>query len=274
MIEIPCGQCINCRLQRSKEWSIRLMYELPKHNYGYFITLTYNDENLPANNSLQKKDIQDFLKRWRNKGYRYHVDGLKYYYCGEYGSADNTERPHYHMIAFMDNPIPDLKLHSYNFGNPLYKSNYLSNRWGKGFVSIGEVTQESRQYVAGYINKKLLGKGASIYDEKGILPPYTESSNGLSKLTPEEIEKIYEYDIVYRMGKNQIKSFKPPKNFDNQLDELNPQWLIDIKENRKNNRILDREAALMGTTLSEKEYRKTKAINFDAKFKNERNKII
>lgn len=250
------------------------MYELPRHNYGYFITLTYNDEHLPEKNSLYKKDMSNFIKRWRQDHYKYHVEGLKYYYCGEYGSRNNTERPHYHMIAFMDNPIPDLKFHSYNNGNPLYKSELMTARWGKGFVSIGEVTQESRQYVAGYINKKLLGKGARIYDEKGILPPYTESSNGLSKLTPEEITQIYEYDIVYRMGKNEVKSFKPPKNFDIQLDEIQPEWLKQIKEIRKTNRILDREAALQQTTLSEKEYRKVKAINFDAKFKNERNRII
>ena len=47
------------------------------------------------NNSINKKDIQKFLKRLR---YYFKGRRIRYYYVGEYG--ERTDRPHYHMALF------------------------------------------------------------------------------------------------------------------------------------------------------------------------------
>ena len=51
-LTLPCGQCVNCRLNRSQEWAIRCVHEASLHSQNSFITLTYNNDNLPANGSL------------------------------------------------------------------------------------------------------------------------------------------------------------------------------------------------------------------------------
>ena len=47
-VTVPCGQCIGCRLERSKMWAVRCMHESQLHDKNCFLTLTYNDENLPT----------------------------------------------------------------------------------------------------------------------------------------------------------------------------------------------------------------------------------
>lgn len=72
-IELPCGQCSSCRLERSRQWAIRCMHEAQLHNENAFITLTYDDEHLPLDNSLNLKHFQDFMKRLR-----YHFSKKKF----------------------------------------------------------------------------------------------------------------------------------------------------------------------------------------------------
>ena len=79
---VPCGKCISCRIQKTSEWAIRLMLELPMWNYeASFITLTYDDEHLPKDLSLKPKDLTDFWKRLRKD----YGKPIKYFACGEYG---------------------------------------------------------------------------------------------------------------------------------------------------------------------------------------------
>ena len=76
--------------------------EAKLHKENCFITLTYNNNNLPKYKSLVKKELQDFFKRLRKK----YGEGIRYYACGEYGPKG--KRPHYHAIIFGWKP-KDLK---------------------------------------------------------------------------------------------------------------------------------------------------------------------
>ena len=70
-----CGQCMPCRINRRKEWMTKLRLE--QKYYGdnvAFMTLTYAPENLPqkehfSGGSLDKKNVQDFIKRFRRNYY-------------------------------------------------------------------------------------------------------------------------------------------------------------------------------------------------------------
>ena len=49
---IPCGQCIGCRLEKARQWAIRCVHESKMWEHNSFVTLTYNDFNLPIDGSI------------------------------------------------------------------------------------------------------------------------------------------------------------------------------------------------------------------------------
>lgn len=138
---LPCGQCVGCRLERSRVWAARCMHEASLHSENCFITLTYKDAPV----SLDYRDFQLFMKRLRKRFPR-----VRFYMCGEYG--DQLSRPHFHACLFGVNFADRVK-----FGRSLYRSPLLESLWPAGFSSIGEVTFESAAYVARYIMKKITG---------------------------------------------------------------------------------------------------------------------
>lgn len=159
-ITVPCGQCIGCRLEHSKQWAIRCMHESTLSEDNSFITLTYNDENLPWNNSIQVKEFQTFMKRLRKK---YAPKKIRYFACGEYGS-DETQpsglgRPHYHAILF-NHSFTDQILYTRTDTGDIFESEELNTLWGKGFATVAQVTFETAAYVARYTCKKINGEMA------------------------------------------------------------------------------------------------------------------
>lgn len=154
-LQLPCGQCIGCRLERSRVWAVRIMHEAQLYRENQFLTLTYDDAHLPEHGQLVYKHFQDFLKR-----YRKHVapSKIRFFAAGEYG--DTTKRPHYHACIFNHffsdaKPVRQLTpTHKY------YTSEALTKLWGKGNCTIGLLTFESAAYVARYCLKKVTGKPA------------------------------------------------------------------------------------------------------------------
>lgn len=210
---LPCGQCIACRVNRSKDWATRCVLEARCHDENCFITLTYNDENLPQDMSLHKDDFQKFMKRLRKKLSK---EGIKisFYMCGEYGEL--YERPHYHACIFGYRP-KDLEVWSFRSGVTLYRSALLEKLWPFGFVTVGDVTYQSAAYVARYVVKKYTGeKAEEFYGER--LPPYTNMS--LKPAVGQSYferysEEIYNRDFVIISGN--IKA-KIPRYYDKIYD--------------------------------------------------------
>ena len=46
-IRVPCRSCVECVIGYSNQWATRVAAEASCHRENCFITLTYNDENLP-----------------------------------------------------------------------------------------------------------------------------------------------------------------------------------------------------------------------------------
>lgn len=181
-VEVPCGQCIGCRIDKTSIWATRCVHETLMHETSYFVTLTYDEEHLPADLSVSIDEHQRFMKRLRkNTGQK----NIRFYMCGEYGSKGN--RPHYHYLLF------GLELNDLEFWHPgrpnkhngermpLYRSLTLENAWQhKGFVTLGQVTVQSAQYVAGYVRKKITGKAIGKIGENGLKPyELYDSTSGL-----------------------------------------------------------------------------------------------
>ena len=192
-IKLPCGQCIGCRLERSRQWATRCMHEAQLHEENMFLTLTYDDEHLPR--SISKREMQLFLKRLRKS---LPSKKISYVYCGEYG--DKTQRPHYHALIF-GHRFDDCKIHSKTKnGQYLYTSEKLQNLWQKGHCLIGSVTFESAAYVARYCLKKITGKNADKAYER--LDPQTGE---IYQITPE----FFQPSLKPAIGLRWLKNIKP-----------------------------------------------------------------
>lgn len=170
---LPCGQCIGCRLERSRAWAVRCMHEAQMHEANSFVTLTYDDEHIPKSGSLVYGDFQAFMRRVRKR-----LGKVRFYMCGEYG--DTLGRPHYHVLLFGIG-FPDRSyLRKLPSGAKLYTSEVLQQLWPLGYSSIGDVTFESAAYVARYICKKVTGDLAAAHYSR--VDPHTGE---LSFLVPE-----------------------------------------------------------------------------------------
>lgn len=245
-LDLPCGQCVGCRLERSRQWAIRCMHESQLHKQNSFITLTYDNTHLPSDGSLDYKDFQLFLKRFR-KTLQSRGLTIRYYMAGEYG--EQHARPHYHACIF-GYDFPDKKLWQRTAaGSMLYRSKELETLWPFGHSSIGDVTFESAAYVARYIMKKQTGKNAKshykrINPETGEYLDLTPEFNKMS-LKPgigcdfykKYTSDIYPQDYVILRG----KKVKPPKYYDKQYKIDHPYEYDELLYMRENNAKLNSE---------------------------------
>lgn len=232
VMQLPCGQCIGCRLKKADEWGLRCMHEAKFHRQNCFVTLTYNDEHLPSDGSVSLDDITKFFKRLRKA-----LTGVKirYFYSAEYG--DKLFRPHYHIIIFGWFPddvrlfkISDKSLN--DGGYKLFRSPFLEKVWGKGFITVGAVNFESARYTAKYSLKKLSEERLRLYKTYNLTPEFNHSSTrggiGIDFFNKYQ-ESIYNHDYCVVNG---IK--KPvPRYYDKLLEASNPVRFFEISEARK-----------------------------------------
>lgn len=234
-IQVPCGQCVGCRLERSRQWAVRCVQEAQLHEENCFLTLTYSDKNIPEGGTLVKKHFQDFMKRLRRFMGK---ERISYFHCGEYG--EKSRRPHYHALIFgMD--FPDKKLYKDTHAGPLYVSAALERLWGWGFCTIGALTFESAAYCARYIMKKVTGDLAKSHYER--VDPETGE---ITQLVPEYITM----SLNPAIGKEWFKTFKgdvfpsdrvvvrgremrPPRYYDKELKRDDEEAHADIKKRRE-----------------------------------------
>ena len=149
-----------------------MLHELADYDDAMFLTLTYNDDNLPPNASLVKADLQKFFKRLRKRlGDR----KIRYFACGEYG--DQTQRPHYHAIIFGLSLRDDDK--------QIVIDSWDKMSWHVPEIrrkAFGLVEPDSIAYVAQYVDKKYTGDMAKVeYEDKNREPVFKLSSLGIGK---------------------------------------------------------------------------------------------
>jgi len=146
-----CGRCLPCRVSQRRIWQSRIMLEAKDHEQSAFVTLTYDEKNMPKDSSLDPRHSRDFLKRLRKA---LEPQRIRYFLVGEYGSE--SQRPHYHAALF-----------SYpycHYGRSRYSKtrnhccppcDTIKHIWGRGLVDLGDITPYSAAYIAGYTTKKL-----------------------------------------------------------------------------------------------------------------------
>lgn len=245
-VEVPCGQCIGCRIARSKAWAVRCVHEASLHERNCFVTLTYSNECLPEGGTLVLKHFQDFMKRLR---FRY-GSGIRFFHCGEYGEQDM--RPHYHAILF-NHDFPDKvvwRKSEAGAENYVYRSAALEELWPFGFSTIGSVTYQSAAYCARYVLKKMTGPNAVIYEPHmdeatgeifgDRLPPYVTMSRrpGLAKGWFEKFKQdVYPDDFVVLIdgSKHQVPKFYDAQLGERELRKVKSERVISAKRHADNN---------------------------------------
>lgn len=247
-LSLPCGQCIGCRLEYSRQWAMRCVHEASLYDRNCFITLTYNDEHLPPYQSLRYYDFQLFFKRLRKR-----FGKARYFMAGEYG--DINARPHYHAIIFgLDfavawgagvylrdrhgNTVTALRQSS---DYTLYQSSALDLLWSHpdtgrlmGHASVGQSNFATAAYVARYITGKITGDlqwdhyaarddhGNYVIVDDEIVMRATERAFmsrrpgiGHGWIT-KFLHDVYKDDTVIING----KPVKPPRYYDRFLSDL------------------------------------------------------
>lgn len=232
-LELPCGKCVGCLLERRRQWSIRIVHEASLWPFNCAVTLTYDDEHLPPCASLDYVDFQKFMRSLRDWGRHRKLPPIRFFCCAEYGS--HGARPHYHAVLF-------------NFffadrepsGKNLYRSRTLEELWRLGFSSVGDVTPQTAAYVAGYVTKKAEGSVLS------------RVHTVVDRCTGELVERRAEFcrmsnrpgigagwlerfgSDVYPHGKVVFngREVKPPKFYDRRFAEADPDSWAELQAMR------------------------------------------
>lgn len=275
VVRVPCGQCIGCRLEYSRQWAIRCVLESKSHPVGtcWFVTLTYDEEHCLYNSyacdpvtgevtypvrSLVPSDLTKFMKDLRRYyEYHYHHTDIRFFASGEYGSKNM--RPHFHIILF-NCPIFDLKPFGYQKQGDFtyYESDVFSKVWFKGLVCIGELSFDSCAYVAKYMLKKHKGPDSDLYYRShGLVPEFSRMSRmpGIARQWYDENkDKVYTYDSLgISLGSKDYVP-KPPSYYDRLFSLEVPERIEEIKKNRRFVGMLNDKMRSERTSLNSRDY--------------------
>jgi len=214
---LRCGKCLECREMNQQYLAIRIKHEARRHEHNQFLTLTYNENNVP--DGLQKEHMTKFWKRLR-----YHIGVKKYLECGEYG--DETHRPHYHAAA-LGLEINDLK----KWDTESSRSETVEKIWGNGIVTISELTWGRMKYVAGYVLKKAGYRKQLYCTEEGeeLEAPYRKMSQGLGA----EWIKKYKSDLRNGYLQEDNVKYPIPRYYMDKIKETDPTLTKYIEEQKQ-----------------------------------------
>lgn len=178
-IYVPCGHCEACAYNKQADWATRLEFEAksyPKQSV-LFVGLSYNDEHLPENGTLVKRDVQLFMKRLRKHIY---PRKCRFFLAGEYG--EEKGRAHYHVILF-GVTRQDLKLYADFYSRKIRGTVAFSRLWHDktnapiGRVTIQDINPVHYAYVAKYATKKYHGQDAKDWEDfTGTIPEFVQMS--------------------------------------------------------------------------------------------------
>lgn len=294
---VPCGHCIGCRLDYSRRWADRMLLEYESSGRkGVFVTLTYDCRHVPdveglpvvsecfhpevdnskvcpckdhcsrlcrLSGSLFKKHLQDWMKRLRKELSKSGIT-IKFYACGEYGSFENTHRPHYHLVLFgcsLSDFEPCGVAARNELGDSVYQTRLTDRTWPYGFSSVGNVSWSACAYVSRYVQKKAYDLGSDSLNEMlGVNPEFSLMSRrpGLGRQYLDEHPDCLDYVSIPVSTDKGSKSVFIPKYFVNTLELSDPDRYAKIMEDRKrfaSDRML---SELQATDLGASDYLKMK----------------
>lgn len=140
-VTAACGECMECRKQKSRQWLVRMCEELRTEPNAYFISLTIDDNSYAKlkadtdtgeDNEIATIAIRRCLERIRRETKK----SIKHWFTTELGH-NNTERLHLHGITW-----------------GIGTDELIKKKWQYGFVYIGNfVNEKTINYITKYMTK-------------------------------------------------------------------------------------------------------------------------
>lgn len=235
-LDLPCGACVGCQVERAREWSMRIQHEAKCWPVNSVVTLTYDDKHYPPGGNLVYRDFQLFMHRLR----KLMANRIRFFVCGEYGAR--TLRPHYHAVLFnteFKDRKPSYAGHLFGKDAERFVSAELGELWPHGLHEIDpEVTGKNAAYIARYVTKKLDQAVDSrlVDSETGevlrVVPEFIRMSTrpGLGAYWYRRYgyTDVFPHDRVILKGDKQ----KPPRYYMKLLDRGFPFLADEVREKR------------------------------------------
>lgn len=167
---VPCGHCMMCTDSKVYSFVCRCQYESQLYNCDpVHMTLTYDNDHLPDDKSVDVRVHQLFMKRFRQdlvrSGYKFPI---RFACAAEYGKKEG-HRPHYHYIVWNLCPNKNFSwrdLHSIALkawheqchGERLFmmpiNADYIPKGAHKTLRDMGKSNMDAFAYVAKYFYKE------------------------------------------------------------------------------------------------------------------------
>lgn len=207
-VPVTCGECMECRKKKAREWQVRLTEDIKKHKNGKFVTLTFNSESLkiikdrvrldyfkknktklegyPLDNAIATYAIDKFCERWRKKTGKF----PRHWLITELGTT-RTEHIHMHGIIWADDIQEIVRV----WNSSKYGANGFVWTGNEITLTVGGIT---KTIIDQYVNEKTVNycmKYVHKIDEKHkTYKPIILCSNGIGKgFTDTEAAKRAKY---------------------------------------------------------------------------------
>lgn len=270
-MEVPCGHCYECLLQKQQTWIVRNYFHYKYINSiggaAYFYTLTYNNENLlfgsdftsnlrPPVKLFNPIKVKLFLKRLNARLSRRGID-FSYYLVSELGGK--TDRPHHHAIFYLSkylNPFTFNKLvtECWNYGFVMPGSNYgLVNSPAAIFYCCKYISKNGKKKKISSLSNAFRSLGSYISRHYGC---FSRVSAGLGwnrfvQLNKEDFEKGY----IQIPFEGKYKNFPIPLYYKRKLlceSFVNPNGNISYRPNSFGWSVLSNQFAFLYDNLQTK----------------------
>ena len=160
LVPIGCGNCIECRKQKARNWQVRLHEEVRTKNNGKFITLTFSNDSIGEiydyirskikppyevpdgynlDNQIATTGTRLWLERWR----KHNKKSLRHWLVTELGHQ-NTENIHLHGIVWTDKDINEIR-NTWKYGHIWPTIEQQANNY---------VNERTVNYIIKYITKQ------------------------------------------------------------------------------------------------------------------------
>lgn len=162
-VPVSCGECMECRKKKKRDWQIRLGEEVEYQNKiggkGMWLTLTFSEEGLrkmlmheecnglsgyERENKAAKIAMRQFLGNWR----KHNKKSVRHWFITELGHK-NTERIHLHGFVWVEKEVKNaeeqIKRH-WKHGNV-----WTGKETSRG--KINQVTKKTVNYTIKYVHK-------------------------------------------------------------------------------------------------------------------------
>nr|QJB19280.1 MAG: replication initiator protein [Microvirus sp.] len=181
-VPIGCGNCMECRKKKAREWQVRLLEDVKHNTNGIMVTLTFSDKSISKlkrdvlkesieeikgyelDNRIATKAVRKFTERWRKK----YKKTVRHWLVTELGH-NGTENIHLHGIIWTNESV-----------------NEIRDKWGYGYIyprnedeeKVNYVSERTVNYIVKYIYKqdtKHKHYKSKILVSNGIGKSYIES---------------------------------------------------------------------------------------------------